>query len=132
MTEDEYQAAKEQAIKSDLASIENRIRHTFNQGFELGRESAQRTNRQAERRASGIYIKDIDTGEVRKYGTNHHDALRISGDGRHLEYVNLQNGCGSLGGYRFVVDENGLVPDEDEVLVRHGADAYFNIGGFEE
>ena len=40
-------------------------------------------------------IKDMLTGKIRKYGTNHHDALMISEDGRYLVYENLQNGDGS-------------------------------------
>ena len=76
-----------------------------------------------------MYIKDLQSGEVRRYGTNHHDALRVSPDGKMLFYENLQNGDGSLGDYRFC-DEDGLTPEEDEDLMIHGADAYFNIGGF--
>lgn len=30
------QAEKERLIKKDLASIENRVRHAFNQGYEMG------------------------------------------------------------------------------------------------
>lgn len=78
-----------------------------------------------------MYIKDLHTGLVRKYGTNRHDSLRISNDGRFLTYENLQCGDGSrYGDYRFVVDEEGHIPKEDEVLAEYGADAYFNIGGF--
>ncbi len=79
-----------------------------------------------------MWIKDLLTGDVREYGTNCHDALMISDDGRYLVYENLQNGDGSMGDYRFVVDEGGKVPAEDETLMRYGADAYFNIGGFKE
>lgn len=81
-----------------------------------------------------MWIKDLEDGTVRKYGTNCHDSLRISNDGTCLEYYNLQNGDGSGegGGYRFVTDEEGRTPDEDDVCIRHGADAYFNIGGFEK
>ena len=77
-----------------------------------------------------MYIKDLMTGEVRLYGTNHHDALEVSSDGRTLSYENLQNGEGSrYGDYRFC-DKDGKTPEEDEDLIKHGADAYFNIGGF--
>lgn len=79
-----------------------------------------------------MYIKDLQSGEVRKYGSNHHDSLCVSRDGTTLSYYNLQNGDGSrFGDYRFC-DENGLTPEEDEVLMRYGAEAYFNIGGFIE
>ena len=77
-----------------------------------------------------MFIRDNENGNVRLYGTNHHDSLRVSPDGKRLYYENLQNGDGSEGGgYSFVTDE-GVVPKEDSVLSRHGADAYFNIGGF--
>lgn len=79
-----------------------------------------------------MWIKDMLTGKIRKYGTNHHDALIISEDGRYLVYENLQNGDGSMGDYRFVTDEDGNIPSEDETLMRYGADAYFNIGGFDK
>ena len=35
---------KEKLIKADIASIENRIRHAFNQGYELGLKDGKRTN----------------------------------------------------------------------------------------
>ena len=79
-----------------------------------------------------MYIKDLQTGKVRLYGSNCHDSLRISEDGRTLSYENLQNGDGSkYGDYRFVTDEQGKIPSEDETYIKYGADAYFNIGGWE-
>ena len=42
-----------------------------------------------------MFIKDLETGRVFKYGTDRHDSPRISGDGHYLEYRNLQNGEGS-------------------------------------
>lgn len=78
-----------------------------------------------------MYIKDNVTGTARLYGTNCHDSLKISEDGKYLTYYNLQCGEGSkYGGFSFVVDENGTLPKDDEVLVKHGAEAYFNIGGW--
>lgn len=38
MTEREFQAYKEKAIAQDVLSVENRIRHAFNQGVECGRK----------------------------------------------------------------------------------------------
>lgn len=79
-----------------------------------------------------MWIKDLQGGSIRKYGSDCHDALRISDDGRTLSYENMQNGDGSLyGDYRFVVDENGNVPRDDFELQKYGADAYANMGGFE-
>lgn len=78
------------------------------------------------------YIKDLGRKEVviRRYGSNCHDSLMISSDGRTLSYYNLQNGDGSkYGDYRFC-DEEGKTPEEDLDLIKYGADAYFNIGGF--
>ena len=77
-----------------------------------------------------MYIKDLQTGEVRMYGTNHHDSLKVSNDGRTLSYYNLQNGDGSAyGDYRFT-DEKGQTPEEDKEMAQYGAENYFNIGGF--
>ena len=79
-----------------------------------------------------MYIKDLETGRVRKYGSNRHDSLVISQDGRRLSYYNLQNGDGSRwGSYRFCDDEVHT-PMEDETLAKYGADAYFNIGGWRD
>lgn len=79
-----------------------------------------------------MYIKDLETGITRKYGENTHDSLNISADGKTLTYENLQNGDGSLGGYRFT-DEDGNTPEEaaektgiPEAIIN----SYFNIGGF--
>ncbi len=82
------------------------------------------------------YIKDLQSGNIRPYGSNHHDSLLISQDGTYLTYEHLQCGDGSIAGdkehsgFVFCNDE-GHTPDEDETLCRYGADAYFNIGGWE-
>ncbi|MBP5331517.1 MAG: hypothetical protein J6Y89_06665 [Lachnospiraceae bacterium] len=77
-----------------------------------------------------MYIKDVRSGEIRLYGEDPHDSLKISKDGRTLSYYNLHCAEGSeYGDYRFCVDRDGNVPEEDEILSAHGADAYFNIGG---
>lgn len=77
-----------------------------------------------------MLIKDLQTGTIRKYGTNCHDSLDISEDGRTLSYYNLQCGEGSkYGDFRFVM-EDGKVPAESETAdAMHGC-SYFNIGGF--
>jgi flagellar biosynthesis/type III secretory pathway protein FliH len=36
-------AEKEKLIKADLASIENRVRHAFNQGYDLGYKEGKAT-----------------------------------------------------------------------------------------
>lgn len=82
------------------------------------------------------YIKDLQTGNIRPYGSNHHDSLMISQDGTYLTYEHLQCGDGSIAGDKehsgFVFcDDEGHTPEEDEILCRYGADAYFNIGGWE-
>lgn len=78
-----------------------------------------------------MWLRDNEDGEVRQYGTNHHDALVISDDGRYLYYENLQNGDGSRGGgYSFVTDEKGNTPIADEDLQKYGAEGYADIGGF--
>lgn len=78
-----------------------------------------------------MYIKDMISGKVRKYGTSEHDSLRVSPCGRYLTYENLQNGDGSLvGDYRFC-SEDGTVP-EDAETPEEAVGTYFNIGGFDE
>ena len=82
------------------------------------------------------YIKDLQSGNIRPYGSNHHDSLMISHDGTYLTYEHLQCGDGSIAGDKensgFVFcDDEGHTPEEDETLCRYGADAYFNIGGWE-
>lgn len=84
-----------------------------------------------------MYIKDTYTGNVRKYGTDQHDSLRISNDGTCLTYEHLQCGDGSIEGDKehsgfLFCDDEGYTPEEDEVLCRYSADTYFNIGGWEE
>lgn len=77
-----------------------------------------------------MYIKDNITGQVRPYGTNCHDSLMISEDGKYLTYYNLQCGEGSeYGSYSFVTDKAGTLPKDDEDLIKHGAEV-FNIGGW--
>jgi hypothetical protein len=84
-----------------------------------------------------MYIKDTYTGNVRKYGADMHDSLRISNDGTCLTYHHLQCGDGSIEGDKehsgfLFCDDEGHTPEEDEVLCRNGADAFFNIGGWKE
>lgn len=75
-----------------------------------------------------MFIKDIETGKIKKYGADVHDALRISEDGKSLIYEHLQNGDGSMGGYRFT-DDQGRVPEEREEVQKHGAPVYADIAG---
>ena len=39
MTDEEIREIRTKALKDDLTSINNRLHHAFNQGFELGRKS---------------------------------------------------------------------------------------------
>lgn len=77
-------------------------------------------------------ILDLQTGQIHEYGTNGHDSLYVSEDGRCLTYYNLQNGDGSgVGDYRFVCDD-GKVPGESETADARHCEVYFNIGGWYE
>lgn len=67
-----------------------------------------------------IWIKDLATKKIHKYGSDCHDSLTLSDNGTSLHYYNLQNGDGSRfgdyknpfsGGYVFS-DEKGRVPEE--------------------
>lgn len=75
-------------------------------------------------------ILDTQTGDIHEYGTDGHDSLYVSRDGRTLSYYNLQNGDGSkYGDYRFVCDDN-KIPSESETADARHANVYFNIGGW--
>lgn len=77
-------------------------------------------------------ILDMQTGTIHEYGTDRHDSLRISQDGRTLSYYNLQNGEGSkYGDFRFVCDDN-KIPCESETADAIHAQVFFNIGGWEK
>lgn len=77
-------------------------------------------------------ILDTETGRIHEYGTNQHDSLAVSNDGRYLCYYNLQCGDGSkYGTYLFVCDDN-KVPAESETAAAIHAEVYFNIGGWDE
>ena len=45
MTEQERLDEKEKLIHEDLCSIENKVRHAFNQGYELGLKQKQRQSK---------------------------------------------------------------------------------------
>lgn len=83
-----------------------------------------------------MYILDLATNKIHKYGTHKHDSLIKSPDGRYLEYYNLKNGDGSGNGdYRFVekYDEEFLVPADlaaETEVFEYMHSCYFNIGGF--
>ncbi len=79
-----------------------------------------------------LMIRDNESGKVREYGTNQHDALIISGNGGCITYEHLQCGDGSLpdgnGGFSFVCSD-GKTPDEHENPDESYDMRYFNIGG---
>lgn len=79
-----------------------------------------------------MYITDTETGITRLYGTDRHDSLVKSDDGRCLYYYNLQCGEGSMFGTYVFTDELGRIPKENIDILRYGAEDYFNIGGFGE
>lgn len=69
-----------------------------------------------------IYVRDKETGNIRRVGDDRHDQLTIGGDGR-LHYLNLHNGDGCTTGehgegygYEFVpnTDDNGFNFDPRE------------------
>lgn len=75
-----------------------------------------------------IYIKDMTDGSVRPYGTNRHDALHLSPDGRTITYDNLQNGDGSkFGDYRLCDNPEGILPED--IDSPEAVYTYVDIGG---
>ncbi len=81
---------------------------------------------------SPLMIRDNESGGIREYGTDQHDALIISGNGGCITYEHLQCGDGSMengmGGFSFVSVE-GKTPNEYEDPDEWEAARYVNIGG---
>lgn len=78
-----------------------------------------------------IYVKDKKTGYIHIVGTDQHDRLYLDDDG-HIQYFNLQNGCGTPDEYDFVLDPEGHdqnnLPFTEEEQIMYGLsnmDAYF-------
>lgn len=53
-----------------------------------------------------IFVRDKATKQVHAVGTNQHDRLYLDKQGN-IQYLNLQNGCGTLDEYEFVLDVQG-------------------------
>ena len=52
---------KERLIKADIASIENRVRHAFNQGYDLGfKDGKERARPQEPKTGHWIIIDDCE------------------------------------------------------------------------
>ena len=52
---------KEKLIKADIASIENRVRHAFNQGYDLGfKDGKERARPQEPKTGHWIIIDDCE------------------------------------------------------------------------
>ena len=78
-----------------------------------------------------MYIKDNDGGFVHEYGTNPHDSLMISDDGKCLYYYNLQCGEGSrFGTYSFLTENKLLVIDDPEAYLMGAEYADINCSSF--
>ena len=62
-----------------------------------------------------IRVRDSYTGKTHIVGTDHHDRLVMSTDGRSLDYLNIQNMSGThFMGYRFQLEEMQVGPDDFE------------------
>ena len=61
---------KDDAIRQSMASIENRVRHIYNQGFEAGRKAERKTGRWiATDKAIEIIRKYLGYSDGRPYDT---------------------------------------------------------------
>lgn len=84
-----------------------------------------------------IYVRDYCTKCIHMVGTNEHDRLYLDDDG-HIQYFNLQNGCGTPDEYDFVLDPEGhdqdnlpFTKEEQEKYGLSNMDDYFNSIGLE-
>lgn len=64
------EAEKERLIKKDIASIENRVRHAFNQGYEMGvkESSSEKPNKWI-----GVEVLDKIRDEIHATAEMHED-----------------------------------------------------------
>ena len=76
MTDEEIREIRTKALKDDLASINNRLCHAFNQGFELGIKSI------TQKKKTGYWIDDADEIDA-KFGKH---TYKCSKCGKHAEY----------------------------------------------
>lgn len=74
-----------------------------------------------------LFIRDNSSGSVHEYGHNQHDSLLVNPDGS-LHYYNLQNGCGTMDEYTFVL-EDGTDPRTKEDYIEFGCEGVLDIGG---
>lgn len=77
-----------------------------------------------------IYVRDYCTKCIHMVGTNEHDRLYLDDDG-HIQYFNLQNGCGTPDEYDFVLDPEGHgqnnLPFTEEEQIMYGLS---NMGAY--
>ena len=83
MTDEEIREIRTKALKDDLASINNRLHHAFNQGYEMGLKHRRKTGHwesycYQNNRCSvcGYIIADSDTDEY-KYCPNCGARMRV-------------------------------------------------------
>ena len=78
---------REEAIRQAMASIENRMRHIYNQGYEDGRKSVQKV---------GKWVRQAD---------DYHDYYECENCGIAVGLDDVKNYCPKCG-LRMVLDEN--------------------------
>lgn len=113
MTEEELRKEKERLIKVDIESVENRVRHAFNQGYELG---YQQHSKDFVERGEKAYQQGLEDG--RKQG------VAIDGDKRYWD------------GYHAAQEDGRKIYDkgyedgakcQDEVQYQKGLDDAWNM-----
>lgn len=67
------ESEKERLIKKDIESIENRVRHAFNQGYEMGLKESRSKNPNAcgdaiSREAAIMSMKRLEEEDIERYG----------------------------------------------------------------
>ena len=73
MTEEELRKEKERLINADIKSYENRARHVFNQGYELGYQQRDKDFIKKEEKA---YQKGLEDGKQVGYDKGYEDGAR--------------------------------------------------------
>jgi len=128
MTEEDLRKEKERLIKADIKSVENRVRHAFNQGYELGYQQGLEDGRR-----QGVAI-DGDKRYWKGYHAAQDDGRKIYQKGLDDAWATARKLCQSekYGGYEEHCAEIFNRKDMFDVFDYSASEAIEKIREYEE